>query len=211
MDPPLVPKRRQTQPQPQLLMRVVPFSTTANGESKDEAGEHITSVCRKDGAVEEEVGIYGINQFCCFYIHPPLSRNWGKRKRERKRREETRTLIDTNDNTYLLPNSLEKSTHTVAIRRMSWLDDTYLRRILRRMAPDYYKLLKENKKREKVLLRPQDKARSMYGCKFRLIYNFIAWGKLRHDNSLSSSSSSSSASYSSMWSCFSPILFSSCV
>lgn len=122
-----------------------------------------------------------------------------------------RTLIDTNDNTYLLPNWLERSTHTVATRRMSWLDDIYLRRILRRMAPDYYKFLKENKKREKVLLRPQDKARPMDGCNFRLIYNFIAKGKLRHDNSLSSSSSSSSASYSSMWSCFSPILFSSCV
>lgn len=82
MDPPLVAKRRQTQPQPQLLMRVVPLSTMANGESKDEAGEHITSVCRKDEAVEEEVGIYEINQFCCFYMHPPLSRNWGEKEEE---------------------------------------------------------------------------------------------------------------------------------
>lgn len=113
-----------------------------------------------------------------FILH---SQGIGKeRKRERRGEErrgrgrKTRTLIDTNDNTYLLPNWLERSTHTVAIRRMSWLDDIYLRRILRRMAPDYYKFLKENKKREKVLLRPQDKARSIDGCKFRLIYNFIA-------------------------------------
>lgn len=53
MDPPVVAKRRQTQPQPQLLMRVVPLSTMANGESKNEVGEHITSVCRKDEAVSE--------------------------------------------------------------------------------------------------------------------------------------------------------------
>lgn len=72
-------------------MRVVPLSTMANGGSKDEAGEHITSVCRKDEAVEEEVGIYEINQFCCFYIHPPLSRNWENRKRKRKREENTYT------------------------------------------------------------------------------------------------------------------------
>lgn len=88
----------------------------ANGESKNEVGEHITSVCRKDEAVDEEVGTYEINQFCCFYIHPPLSRNWEKRKRRGERK--MRTLIDTNDNTYLLPNWLERSTHTVAIRRM---------------------------------------------------------------------------------------------
>lgn len=87
MDPPLVAKRRQTQPQPQLLMRVVPFSTMANGESKNEAGEHITSVCRNDEAVDEEVGIYEINQFCCFCIHPPLSRNW-ERKEEEEEEEE---------------------------------------------------------------------------------------------------------------------------
>lgn len=86
MDPPLVGKRRQTQPQPQLLMRVVPFSTMANGGSKNEVGEHITSVCRKDEAEEEEVGIYEINQFCCFYIHPPLSRNW-ERKGEGEERK----------------------------------------------------------------------------------------------------------------------------
>lgn len=54
----------------------------ANGESKNEAGEHITSVCRKDEAEEEEVDIYEISQFCWFYIYPPLSRNWGKKEEE---------------------------------------------------------------------------------------------------------------------------------
>lgn len=34
-------------------MRVVPLSTMANGESKNEVGEQITSVCRKDEAVSE--------------------------------------------------------------------------------------------------------------------------------------------------------------
>lgn len=47
MDPPLVAKRRQTQPQPQLLMRVVPFSTMANGESKNEVGEYTTHTTRQ--------------------------------------------------------------------------------------------------------------------------------------------------------------------
>lgn len=77
-------------------MRVVPFSTMANGESKNEAGEHITSVCRKDEAEEEEVDIYEINQFCCFYIYPPLSRNWEKRKRERRGEERIEENTYTN-------------------------------------------------------------------------------------------------------------------
>lgn len=79
-------KAQANQRQPQLLMRVVPLSTMTNGESKNEVGEHITSVCRKDEAVEEEVGIYEINQFCCFYIHPPLSRNWERKEEGEERR-----------------------------------------------------------------------------------------------------------------------------
>lgn len=66
-------------------MRVVPLSTMANGGSKNEVGEHITSVCRKDEAEEKEVGIYEINQFSCFYIHPPLSRNWERKGEEEER------------------------------------------------------------------------------------------------------------------------------
>lgn len=114
MDPPLVAKRRQTQPQPQLLMRVVPFSTMANGGSKNEVGEYTTQTTRQCIHVDKMeknkkkrlIHMSSISSAASIFILH--SRGIGKeRKRERRGEErkgrgerKTRTLIDTNDNTY---------------------------------------------------------------------------------------------------------------
>lgn len=116
-------------------MSVVPLSTMANGKTKNEVGEYTTHTTRQCIHVDKMeknkkkrwVHMRSISSAASIFILH--SQGIGGKGRGRGGRK-TRTLIDTNDNTYLLPNGLEKCTHTVAIRRMSWLDDIYLRRIL---------------------------------------------------------------------------------
>lgn len=94
-------RKAQTNPtQPQLLMRVLPLSTMANGESKNEVGEYTTHTTRQCIHVDKMeknkkkrwVYMRSISSAASIFILH--SQGIGKeRKRERKRREETRTLI----------------------------------------------------------------------------------------------------------------------